>query len=83
MNIDAKAREIAQNLSVADASDLEIIAIKATLLSVRNEALEEAARVAENPALKRTLVGSQDFMWGFDQGVHDIAAAIRSLKDGT
>jgi hypothetical protein len=95
MNIDAKAREIAEKhglrclIPVGKSGftchehtlcDCKVIEL---LSAIRNEALEEAAQMTTHPKLKSGLYGSQDFMFGWDGAAYNIATAIRALKDTT
>jgi hypothetical protein len=48
--------------------------------AAENEALERAAMIPSGQAIRKGLVGSQEFMWGWDTACWHIAAAIRALK---
>jgi hypothetical protein len=70
MNIDAKTNDLIDLLGFAPDS-LSALAVKTALISARNEALEEAAKVIQGLPL------------GAAYTVSEAAAAIRSLKEGT
>jgi hypothetical protein len=91
MNIDAKALEIAKTPGLlidcfpTDPSeiDYEMLSslIAAALLAVRNEALEEAAKVADKMGgdfIEQDLEGM-----AYCEAKRDIATAIRALKTTT
>jgi hypothetical protein len=82
MNIDAKTSDLIDLLGFAPDS-LSALAVKTALLRVRNETLEQAAKIADERASE--LFGQPE-PFNRDEAIfvseaRDIATAIRALKE--